>query len=319
MYVFSIIKHNEISSIILTGKIKLTNNNNNNKINVSKTLTSENFGNLKTLTSESVGNLKTLTSESFGNLKNQINKHIDNPSISYFYTPKNKIHPSMKLLSLYSSDLNSNNIDFVSWNSEEVGFSKITSCYVFPKEIEKFNSSRISIIAHSSNIGLDIRWGLRKDELLSFYVFKNPKKIRLYTLAAIIWPPAYNYSNEIAQIIEQHYHITKNNDFFVPKQRLSRFVKNIYKGDMRCDKSQLPSKCRHMYPYRPNMKYLQFLVEEPDLDKMRVSQTAVKIKELIRGGYQRKIPNYVHDIIFHISDNVEHAKSMDKFVTLELK
>ena len=95
-------------------------------------------------------------------------------------------------------------------------------------------------------------------------------------------------------------------------------MENIYKGDKRCDKSQLPGKCRNMYSYKPNMKYLRFLVREPELDYMRVSQTAVKIKDIVRGKYRKKIPNYVHDIIFHVSDNASHSRSMEKFVKLEL-
>ena len=87
---------------------------------------------------------------------------------------------------------------------------------------------------------------------------------------------------------------------------------------MRCDKSKLPGKCRNMYPYLSKMKYVEFLVENPELDHISVSQTSVKIKELIRGEFKNKIPNYVHDIIFHVSDNASHAKSMDQFVGKEL-
>ena len=252
-------------------------------------------------------------------LPGKIKSSDNNDTITFFYTPKKILHPSMKTLYLYSSNLNSNHIDYLSWNSEEPNFKNITKCFVFTDKIDLFNTYQLSIKKSDNNVGLNIKWGSQSDEVLNFWIFKNPKNLRLYPLAAIIWPPAQRYADDISKVLGNHYQITHINDLFIPKQRLSSFVKNIYKEDLRCDKSQLPWKCRNMYPYTPNIRYIRFLVGNADLNTMKISKTAIKIKELIRKAYRDKIPNYVHDIIFHISDNASHARSMEKYVSLEIQ
>lgn len=265
---------------------------------------------------------------------NDINKYQEGDYF-YFYSPRRPLHNSMKLVHLYSSNNDIDRADFVSMNDFEEGFTRIASFFAFTNQTELYITEKLSISFNEDNFGLDIQivndkindkdtdndkhnYSSRK-EILKLWVFTKPKFEKLYPLAAIIWPPAERYSNEISRLLKNNYKITKDIDFNVAPKRFLRFVNNIYKGDKRCDKSQLPGKVRNMRPYPIRMKYLRVLVAKADLDHMRVSQTAVKIKAIVRKKYRSKIPNYVHDIIIHVSDNASHARSMDNFVSLELK
>ncbi len=269
MYTFTIVNNSQSQSVILPGKVKITDNN--------------------------------------------------NEKVTYFYTPTKKINEKMKIIYLYSSVNKSDTADFISWNDQEEGFKLIGSFFAFPNATENYDTHCLSISKHPSNIGLSIRWGKITGATLQFWIFKEPKYIKLYPLSAIVWPPAQRYADDITNIINRNYKLVKQYDVTVAKPKFLSFVRKIYKGDRRCDKSQLPRKCRHMNSYPLKMRYLKFLVEDADLDYMRVSQTAVKIKDIIRSNFKRKIPNYVHDICFHISDNASHSRSMDNYVKLEIR
>lgn len=232
--------------------------------------------------------------------------------IIYFYAPTSKLHPKMSLLYFYSSSNNKDEADFVSWKSSENGFNLIGSCYVFPDSNLNFNLAILTVRQHTSGAGLTFEWGT--DGLIHFWVFPDKDHIKLYQLAALVWSPAQNYADEIVEILEKNYQVVDNYDILVAKPKLLGFVRKIYQGDKRCDKSQLPWKCQQMLPYYPKIRYIKFLVKELDLDYMRVSQTAVMIKDIIRRQFKKRIPNYVHDIIFHISDNQSHSRSMETVI-----
>ncbi len=229
-----------------------------------------------------------------------------------FYAPDYRLHPKMEKLYLYSSGEKVDQADFLSWSGEESGLNLVGSFYVFPSRQPGFNLAELHVNQHSTNIGLTIQWG--SGGMLNFWVFPDKNHTKLYTLAAMVWPPAQKYADEIVELLDNHYEIVENYDILVPKPKLLGFVRKIYRGDKRCDKSQLPWKCQQMLPYYPKIRYIKFLVKELDLDYMRVSQTAVMIKDIIRRQFKNRINNYVHDIIFHISDNQSHARSMETVI-----
>ena len=247
---------------------------------------------------------------------------IKNNKDSYFYSPTDKINNNMKIVYLYSSSNKDNEADLISWNNNEEGdLNLVGSFYAFPRETDNYNTYCLSVhISRDDNkLSLNVEWGKTNNADMSFWIFKEPAYVKLYPLSAIVWPPAQQFSDDITEIVNKYYKVVKVFDVDIKHPRFLKFVKNIYKGDRRCDKSQLPRKCRNMDSYPLRMRYIKFRVEDPDLDQMRVSQTAVRIKDVIRRKFRKKIPNYTHDICFHISDNASHSRSMDNYVKLELR
>ena len=131
-----------------------------------------------------------------------------------------------------------------------------------------------------------------------------------------------NRSNSIESVVvrllDKYYRIVSDYKFTLKKNDILRFVMQVYRDDRRCDKTQLPNKCRHMIHYPMNLRFVKILVESPRVDNNKVSKTSVQIKEVIRGLYKRYVKNYVHDIVCHISDNSSHSRSMQQFVLQEI-
>lgn len=236
-----------------------------------------------------------------------------------FFTPLKKLHPTMKVLHLFSSTGDTTRADFISWNNFGCSdYTRIGSLFVFTEYTEPFNTYPVYVNKETSPPGFSITRKRGRSDGFSFWCFLSPRKLRLYPLSIILWPPIYERSDDIVRLLDKYYRIVSDYKFTLKKNDLLRFVMQVYRDDRRCDKTQLPNKCKHMIHYPMNLRFVKILVESPRVDNNKVSKTSIQIKEVIRGLYKRYVKNYVHDIVCHISDNSSHSRSMQQFVLQEI-
>ena len=192
----------------------------------------------------------------------------------------------------------------------------VGSVYALPRWVSPFNVSPFQINHTKTGVTLQPletnNYRLAGPSIV--WAWTNPKLVQLYPLGAIIWSPAHSVADDILDILMSKYRVIKSVSFRVPNATLVKFVKKVYLDDRRCDRSQLSGKCKHMYPYPPKFRFVKFLVPYARLDGNRVSQTSVDLKYMIRRKFRQHIPNYVHDIIIHISDNAGHTRNMERYV-----
>lgn len=249
-----------------------------------------------------------------------------------FYLPDQKLpglETKMRILYFYNS-IGSNKEASVSNDhiTNRIGWQPIPdptvakqvgSIYACPKFASPYNlypfqiyqtESTVTIIKLDSN-----EYSLEGNDI--FWAWLQPTTLKLYPLGAIIWSPAQEVATNIVDILMNQYRVVNVTKFKVPNRTLVQFVKKVYLDDRRCDMSQLSGKCRHMYSHAPKYRFIKFLVPTARLDSNRVSQTSVDLKYMIRKRFKRLIPNYVHDIIIHISDNAGHTRNMERYVNQE--
>lgn len=232
-----------------------------------------------------------------------------------FYAPDTSIHPSMRLLYVHmrvTEEEEEDRGDLLSWNPDEAFHTQIGSMYVFPKHILPFHTKCLSITSE-----MKLQWvhdSTPQNDTFFCWVFPNGNIQKLYPFSVVVWPPVIPYFQEMLGILEQHYTVIRHKTFSIQSSQLLPFVFDSYRGDRRCDKTQLPRKCSYMRSYPCKLGFIKFLVPRADLDKNQVSKTSVHIKALLRKRFIPRIQNYIHDIICHISDNASHARSMEKYV-----
>jgi hypothetical protein len=243
----------------------------------------------------------------------------------HFYAPDKEMHPDMFKVELYeileSDDTgvqygNIANGIRLPGESLPPGAHIIGSFYAAPRHILPFHLKCLVRIRTVDAMKFEWRVDRLSSNETAIWVFADAIHHRLYPFSVVIWPPAFPHYRDILDTIRKNYIIVQHDTLSLPKALLLPFVLDVYQGDRRCDKSQLPNKCRHMTPYPTRIGYIKFLAPKADLDRNRVSQTAVKIKALLRERYIPTIKNYVHDIICHISDNASHSREMEGFVKL---
>ena len=241
-------------------------------------------------------------------------KIYNNDTYTTLYSPVQTNNKQMKILYLYNTNKNVDNCaDYFSWDILSNDFKLISKMWVFPTWVSGLNIIQINVANSNKFKGLDTNY-----KPLNFWVFNNYKKVPQYVLVAIIWPPAYHIRDDIINDIHSNYKVLKSFNFKISKKRMLPFIKQVYRGDRRCDKSQLIHKYHNVCPNNGSthfqIGFIKFLVGNLDLDQLRVSNTSIQIKDNIRNKYKKQISNYKHDIIIHISDNEAHSFDMERIV-----
>lgn len=151
----------------------------------------------------------------------------------------------------------------------------------------------------------------------SFWGFVDPQRPKMYRLSAVIWAPAFSLGPSIWNFLETHWRdirLENKQLLKVPAARLMDFVFKVYRGDRRCDKSQLPAKRQHMMGRGNKLWFFDIYVPRAKMGSNQISKTAIHLKDKIRKQFRDTIPNYVHDIIIHIADNSSHSQAMYQYV-----
>ena len=213
-----------------------------------------------------------------------------------FYVSTRRLHKSQKEFYYFEKDkliLSLGSITDINLN-KNLG----KPIYIFTQNTLPFNLEPIQI---KSNY-----WG-----------FRDPRRPKLYRLAVIIWPPAYYLASSIIESILSYnrlFQVDNNMDVQVPSNQFLKFILNVYKGDRRCDRSQLPWKWSHMRSRKNRIVFFDLYVPKAKIGSNLVSKTAVNVKYHVRKKFKHLIPDYVHDIIIHIADNSAHSQNMCQYV-----
>lgn len=238
-----------------------------------------------------------------------------NTSKNIFYLAESRLHVDLEPVHWVSNGPGQRHLLFPGELNSSTGPIQAT-LYAAPRHILPYHLRRLTKTVTKTGVRYHLGEDTKDDQDVthSIWVFADAKHLKLYPFSIVVWPPAIRFFDEILDILRQNYVVIYTQTLSMPTALLLPFVLDLYRGDRRCDKSQLPRKCRYMSPYPTKVGYVKFLVPKADLDRNRVSQTAVDIKALLRRRYIPKIRNYVHDIICHISDNASHSREMEHFV-----
>ena len=118
---------------------------------------------------------------------------------------------------------------------------------------------------------------------------------------AILWNTSYNLASEIVPLIPN---IEKCVTLNIAD--ISDFIYHVYKLDKRCSHSiVLPPKIDRLSAESSRDFYLiKFKIDNPTFTH-GVCNEAVALKEHIRKNFRHRIPNYIRDLVIHVSDDFE--------------
>jgi len=136
-----------------------------------------------------------------------------------------------------------------------------------------------------------------------------------------IWSPIFDFHEEILNEINSKYtvHHYFVYDFNKDKQKYEKSILDIYSTDDISLAKVKNVKLKNMFQY--DLKYIYFIFEinEP-VYRIKANfntQISTKVEELkgnIRNKYKSKIKNYIHDIILHVSDNINQSSQIEKLM-----
>lgn len=176
--------------------------------------------------------------------------------------------------------------------------------FIFTENCLPFNLKKVNI-GNKAGLNTEI-WG-----------FVDPKRPKLYKLSGIIWAPAFSLGPSIWSYVNENWpdvRIENKHLLKVPFSNLMDFIFKVYRGDRRCDKSQLPGKRQQMLGRGNKLWFFDLYVPRARIGSNQISKTAIYLKDRIRKQFRGYIPDYVHDIMIHISDNSSHSKAMYRYI-----
>lgn len=225
------------------------------------------------------------------------------------------VRDSQKKVSFYVSTRRLDKQQIQVWYLPEVETLVSTIHHIDPqtKQIPVFIFTENCLPFYLRKIPLRDQAGLHTD----IWGFVDPKRPRLYKLSAIIWAPAFSIAPAIWSYLNENWpdiRIENKQMLKVPFSDLMDFIFKVYRGDRRCDKSQLPGKRQLMLGRGNKLWFFDIYVPRARIGSNQISKTAIFLKDRIRKQFRRYIPNYVHDIMIHISDNSSHSKAMFGYI-----
>lgn len=131
----------------------------------------------------------------------------------------------------------------------------------------------------------------------------------------ILWPPVFEFFNEIEKSISQKYNVIKSYTKSV-EQNMRSLTFDIYKSDD-IEDWKIDKKLKGFSNYKKVIKIIEIEVVEPRFRKkaktnQNISREVEAIKEKYRERYRSKIPNYFKDTIMHIGDNYYQTREIGK-------
>lgn len=138
-----------------------------------------------------------------------------------------------------------------------------------------------------------------------------------YNFSGFIWSPAKKFTDEILEHINKTFPVLHHYTYdFKNKEDFETSILDIYTTDDIDPNKVKNVKIKNMINHSFFYTYFKFYIEKPNFRKKKatgnnISQSVENIKKEIRTSYMRKVQNYIHDIIIHISDNFEQTKDID--------
>ncbi len=140
----------------------------------------------------------------------------------------------------------------------------------------------------------------------------------------IIWNVAFQYRNEILEIISQ-YSISVNRHFEIDLgSQYSKFVDEVYRSE-KIDEWKVKSKIYHM-EFNDNRKVcIVFFEVDSKVQRYHIKKRKYvfsklqDLKDVVRNSYKSKIKNYFFDIIFHCTETDKEFKECKEIIKKYIK
>lgn len=134
---------------------------------------------------------------------------------------------------------------------------------------------------------------------------------------AILWPSIQDYFEEATKEIKKNYPVIKTKDFRLSDREFCSFIREVYAID---DIAQWKIDRKIAFLMRYNIKSVRVVWMEiahpryrkKALNMNNISQEMEAFKQAFRENYQRKVKDYIHDIVLHAGDNYEHNIQLNR-------
>lgn len=131
-------------------------------------------------------------------------------------------------------------------------------------------------------------------------------------LSCVLWPPVYQYFNEITDKLDLLYGVGNIQDYPLTNETWKRAVEGIYSIDD-IEKWKIEKKIDGMQPYPKVIRVMQLNVRNPrfrlkSVNNKTISAEGERLKAMIRNAYKDKVEGYFHDIIIHTGDNYKQSR-----------
>lgn len=183
-----------------------------------------------------------------------------------------------------------------------------------------FNVEKISCKVRScvEDIDYGIDWFIENDfsvDEISIIQKKYNELMKkcFMPISCILWPPVYEYFDEITEKLKLMYEVKRISDYSFEKETFERAVKGIYHIDD-IEDWKIDKKIQYMSQYKEKtIRILELMLPVPqfrlkEMNNKTLSAEGEIIKKIFRNCYKGKVEEYFHDIIMHTGDNYEQSE-----------
>ena len=140
-----------------------------------------------------------------------------------------------------------------------------------------------------------------------------------YKIIFIIWPPAYNLSNQITDDISKKHKINNIYDCKIKKSEFEHFLSEVYNIDNKNYKKKVYLKYERLIENNCLIKVLEVNFKMPTIEVQDILNNkrcvdAHILKDFIRVKYKKNINNYIFDIIIHSTETQKQSFRLKKLI-----
>ena len=180
----------------------------------------------------------------------------------------------------------------------------------------------------TSNIFYGIEWfhinGFSDEECQKLMVrYKQQRQIYSMPFVCILWSPIQHLYQEITNHLKLFGDVEDVMDFDYSTYDYDFYTRSVYKVDD-IERWKIEKKIEYMHKSAPEVNSIRVVLLNLDRYDFRLKSKNRKtlssrcelIKKLIRDAYKDKVPEYHHDIIIHIGDNILQNRAIYSLFTM---
>lgn len=190
--------------------------------------------------------------------------------------------------------------------------------------IEKINCK---IYNEKMDVKYGVEWFIANDFSVKEIKIITEKADELLTecrkgIFMILWPPVSPYFDEIIDKISILYHVYGVEDKTYDDVIFEKIVNAVYHIDD-IEQWKIDKKLTYMGKYDKKVRIAYFYPDYPHFRRKGLNKKSLiiqgeVIKDIIRGGYKDKIPDYFYDIIIHTADNYEQTNYISRILNTDI-
>ncbi|MBK26605.1 MAG: hypothetical protein CME70_21575 [Halobacteriovorax sp.] len=138
-------------------------------------------------------------------------------------------------------------------------------------------------------------------------------------LAVILWPPAYEYFDDIVTDIKDIYPVLDERDFEIEDGSMKKFMLELYAID-RATEKKISLKIDRLLVAPHKLRILKIRIRWPRMKSHCDFNSWVKcpkvneLKQVIRKKYTSKIKDYKYDVIIHSTETDSQIKEVEDLI-----